>query len=315
MNFYERAAKLLETRSPYSSRPHKPRSGDRGSRSTGRGPMTDAEREADRKAGDAATNTVLKKSAEIAAKNNDAGDDGDSLNASKKPKKKKVNAMKETFYLKLGKGLQEKMKNRPDDDDELPDGPKADPQATASNNKAQAALDDQDTDTDEANIKGPDVDLGDPKNKKHADAKAQAKKLAQQGEKDQETSDSPLNAAKKSKLKKKVDAMKEQDKDTEDDDTDDAATDDAATQDRLNRERGKVDKEYQSWRKKKGLDASKKTEDKDWIQKAVNPKHKGYCTPMTKSTCTPARKALAKRFKKAGSKEKKEGGTGWQGKV
>lgn len=35
-----------------------------------------------------------------------------------------------------------------------------------------------------------------------------------------------------------------------------------------------------------------------WIQKAVNPKHKGYCTPMTKSTCTPRRKALAKRFKK-----------------
>jgi hypothetical protein len=40
------------------------------------------------------------------------------------------------------------------------------------------------------------------------------------------------------------------------------------------------------------------TEDKKWIQKAVNPKHKGYCTPMTKSTCTPQRKALAKRFKK-----------------
>lgn len=35
-----------------------------------------------------------------------------------------------------------------------------------------------------------------------------------------------------------------------------------------------------------------------WIQKAVNPKHKGYCTPMTKKTCTPRRKALAKRFKK-----------------
>jgi len=37
---------------------------------------------------------------------------------------------------------------------------------------------------------------------------------------------------------------------------------------------------------------------KKWIQKAVDPKHKGYCTPMTKSTCTPARKALALRFKK-----------------
>lgn len=36
---------------------------------------------------------------------------------------------------------------------------------------------------------------------------------------------------------------------------------------------------------------------KNWIQKAVNPKHKGYCTPMSKPTCTPRRKALAKRFK------------------
>jgi hypothetical protein len=40
------------------------------------------------------------------------------------------------------------------------------------------------------------------------------------------------------------------------------------------------------------------TEDKKWIQKAVDPAHKGFCTPMTKSTCTPSRKALAKRFKK-----------------
>ena len=38
--------------------------------------------------------------------------------------------------------------------------------------------------------------------------------------------------------------------------------------------------------------------DKNWIQKAVNPKHKGYCTPMSKPTCTPKRKALAKTFKK-----------------
>lgn len=38
-------------------------------------------------------------------------------------------------------------------------------------------------------------------------------------------------------------------------------------------------------------------EDK-WIQKAVDPEHKGYCTPMNKPTCTPKRKALAKRFKK-----------------
>jgi hypothetical protein len=47
-------------------------------------------------------------------------------------------------------------------------------------------------------------------------------------------------------------------------------------------------------RKNKSLDEK----DDKWIQKAVNPEHKGYCTPMTKPTCTPARKALAKRFKK-----------------
>ena len=56
-------------------------------------------------------------------------------------------------------------------------------------------------------------------------------------------------------------------------------------------------------------------EEKDWIQKAVDPEHEGYCTPMTKKTCTPARKALAKRFKKAAKKKEKKGGTGWQGKV
>lgn len=40
------------------------------------------------------------------------------------------------------------------------------------------------------------------------------------------------------------------------------------------------------------------TTDKKWIQKAVNPEHKGYCTPMSKPTCTPKRKALARTFKK-----------------
>lgn len=35
-----------------------------------------------------------------------------------------------------------------------------------------------------------------------------------------------------------------------------------------------------------------------WIQNAVNPAHKGYCTPMTKSTCTPRRKAFARTMKK-----------------
>ena len=41
-----------------------------------------------------------------------------------------------------------------------------------------------------------------------------------------------------------------------------------------------------------------------WIQKAVDPKHKGFCTPMTKKTCTPRRKALAKRFKPGGDLHK-----------
>ena len=48
--------------------------------------------------------------------------------------------------------------------------------------------------------------------------------------------------------------------------------------------------------------------DKKWIQKAVNPKHKGYCTPMTKPTCTPARKRLAKLFKSKAKKGWKDGG-------
>ena len=40
-----------------------------------------------------------------------------------------------------------------------------------------------------------------------------------------------------------------------------------------------------------------------WIQKAINPAHKGYCTPMTKPTCTPKRKALAITLKKMAKKK------------
>ena len=43
--------------------------------------------------------------------------------------------------------------------------------------------------------------------------------------------------------------------------------------------------------------------DKNWIQKAVNPKHKGYCTPMSKATCTPKRAALARTFKAMAKKK------------
>ena len=66
--------------------------------------------------------------------------------------------------------------------------------------------------------------------------------------------------------------------------------------------RRRADKQEKLRKIKKALqkDEPKKEEvldEKKWIQKAVNPKHKGYCTPMTKPTCTPRRKALAKRFK------------------
>lgn len=42
-----------------------------------------------------------------------------------------------------------------------------------------------------------------------------------------------------------------------------------------------------------------------WIQKAINPKHKGFCTPQTKATCTPKRKALAKTLRKMAKNRKK----------
>jgi hypothetical protein len=53
---------------------------------------------------------------------------------------------------------------------------------------------------------------------------------------------------------------------------------------------------------KKGVKV--KAKDGKWIQKAINPKHKGYCTPMTKKTCTPKRKALAVTLKKMAKSRK-----------
>jgi len=75
---------------------------------------------------------------------------------------------------------------------------------------------------------------------------------------------------------------------------------------------GTIDTGFTGWDKKNkgkgfktgGRTGFKKGTDRKWIQKAVNPKHKGYCTPMTKKTCTPARKALARTFKKKAK-------TGW----
>ena len=42
------------------------------------------------------------------------------------------------------------------------------------------------------------------------------------------------------------------------------------------------------------------------IQDAINPAHKGYCTPMTKATCTPKRRALAVTLKKIAARNKKK---------
>jgi hypothetical protein len=47
-------------------------------------------------------------------------------------------------------------------------------------------------------------------------------------------------------------------------------------------------------------EGKKKKKKKNWIQDAINPEHKGFCSPVTKKTCTPRRKALALRFKKGG---------------
>ena len=68
----------------------------------------------------------------------------------------------------------------------------------------------------------------------------------------------------------------------------------------ISRVHGELNRGY----KDGGRTGFKKGTDKKWIQKAVDPKHKGYCTPMTKKTCTPARKALARTFKKKAK-------TGW----
>lgn len=45
-----------------------------------------------------------------------------------------------------------------------------------------------------------------------------------------------------------------------------------------------------------------------WLQHAVHPSHKGYCTPMTKSTCTGRRRAFALTMKKHHGFHKKDDG-------
>ena len=56
--------------------------------------------------------------------------------------------------------------------------------------------------------------------------------------------------------------------------------------------------------KKGGKTSKVKAKDGKWIQKAVNPKHKGFCTPLSKKTCTPKRKALAMTLKSMAKKKK-----------
>jgi hypothetical protein len=53
----------------------------------------------------------------------------------------------------------------------------------------------------------------------------------------------------------------------------------------------------------KVMKSTSKAKDGKWIQKAINPKHKGYCTPETKATCTPRRKALAHTLRKMAKKK------------
>jgi hypothetical protein len=46
------------------------------------------------------------------------------------------------------------------------------------------------------------------------------------------------------------------------------------------------------------------TSKKNWIQGAINPKHRGFCTPESKPTCTPKRKALAHILRKISKSRK-----------
>ena len=49
----------------------------------------------------------------------------------------------------------------------------------------------------------------------------------------------------------------------------------------------------------------------NWIQKAVNPSHVGYCSPPSKKTCTPKRKAFAMTMKKHHGFHQEGGMTGF----
>ena len=70
----------------------------------------------------------------------------------------------------------------------------------------------------------------------------------------------------------------------------------------------RANKEYMGNQKnggkiKKSSGKVTKAKDGKWIQKAINPKHKGFCTPQSKATCTPKRKALAQTLRKMSKKK------------
>jgi len=67
--------------------------------------------------------------------------------------------------------------------------------------------------------------------------------------------------------------------------------------------KGKPGYDKNGFPKKKNGGTVKAKDGGKWIQKAINPAHKGFCTPQTKTTCTPKRKALAQTLRKIAKKK------------
>jgi hypothetical protein len=218
----------------------------------------------------------------------------------------------------------EKMKNV------LPDGPKAAPQATKSNNAAEADLDDEDTIFDDCGTKL--VSRYRAKKQKNEsdtstkDQMAKDKKDAGFGalEPGEEAAiDAGVEAARKKEAARRKAAglpphpdIPEQKEELELGKRGmPAGWEKEADKEAYRKKYGKDlpdkpddskedEKDSLTASKKSKVKEAKKKDDK-WIQKAVDPDHEGDCTPMTKKTCTPKRKALAKTFKKMGRKKDK----------
>jgi len=216
--------------------------------------------------------------------------------------------------------VKEKMTNT------LPDGP---PQAGKTTpNDDEEEMDDEDAglDTDEANVRGSDATPSSQSDK--------AKKLAKAGQKHPATTDTgwrdkltgkPTFAPKGTSAfaSDKVNASKKSKSKSTDEDKDTLYSGSKGTGGRKVPKKGAkvtqganvnpdgspkttMDRDDKEDFRDDVKEKKEPKKDNDWIQKAVNPDHEGYCTPMTKSTCTPRRKALAKTFKKMGRKRDKE---------